>query len=40
MLLYEAISRVAKALIGAYAICADAIDEAATAFYSESASGG
>ncbi|MCX5958589.1 MAG: DUF1778 domain-containing protein [Cyanobacteria bacterium] len=32
MLLYEAISRVAKAPIGAYAICADAIDEAATVF--------
>jgi uncharacterized protein (DUF1778 family) len=34
------ISRVAKALIGAYAICAEAINEDATAFYSESASGG
>ena len=33
MLLYDAISRVAKALKGAYAICADAIDEAATVFY-------
>lgn len=33
MLLYDAISRVAQAPIGAYAICADAIDEDATAFY-------
>ena len=33
MLLYDAISRVAKAPIGAYAICADAINEDATAFY-------
>ncbi len=33
MLLYDAISRVAKAPIGAHAICADAIDEAAAAFY-------
>ena len=38
MLLYGAISRVAKAPIGAYAICAEAINEVATAFYSESAS--
>ena len=33
MLLYDAISRVAKAPIEAYAICADAINEDATAFY-------
>ena len=33
MLLYNAISRVAQAPIGAYAICADAIDEDATVFY-------
>jgi ribosomal protein S18 acetylase RimI-like enzyme len=33
MLLYDAISRVAKAPFGAYAICADAIDEVAAAFY-------
>jgi hypothetical protein len=33
MLLYDAISRVAKAPIGAYALCADAINEDATAFY-------
>ncbi len=33
MLLYDAISRVAKAPVGAYAICADAIDEVAAAFY-------
>ena len=33
MLLYDAISRVAQAPIGAYAICADAIDEDATVFY-------
>jgi hypothetical protein len=39
MPLYDAISGVAQALKGAYAICADAINEVATAFYSESASG-
>jgi GNAT superfamily N-acetyltransferase len=33
MLLYDAISRVASAPVGAYAICADAIDEDAAAFY-------
>jgi GNAT superfamily N-acetyltransferase len=33
LLLYDAISRVAKAPVGAYAICADAIDEPAAAFY-------
>jgi ribosomal protein S18 acetylase RimI-like enzyme len=33
MLLYDAMSRVAKAPVGAYAICADAIDEDAAAFY-------
>ena len=33
MLLYDAISRVAEAPAGAYAICADAIDEDAAAFY-------
>ena len=33
MVLYDAISRVAKASVGAYAICADAIDEGAVAFY-------
>jgi len=33
MLLDDAISRVAKAPLGAYAICADAMDEGATAFY-------
>ena len=33
MLLYNAISRVVKAPIGAQALCADAIDEDATAFY-------
>jgi GNAT superfamily N-acetyltransferase len=33
MLLYDAISRVAQAPIGAYAICADAIDGDATVFY-------
>lgn len=33
MLLYDAISRVAKAPVGAHAICADAIDEVAAAFY-------
>jgi plasmid stabilization system protein ParE len=37
LLLYDAISRVAKALVGAYAICADAIadaiDQLAAAFY-------
>jgi GNAT superfamily N-acetyltransferase len=35
MLLYDAIGRVAKAPIGAYAICADAINEDATAFYTK-----
>lgn len=35
LLLYDAISRVAKAPVGAYAICADAIDESAAAFYRE-----
>jgi hypothetical protein len=39
MPLYDAISGVAQALKGAYVICADAINEVATAFYSESASG-
>jgi GNAT superfamily N-acetyltransferase len=33
MLLYDAISREAEASVGAYAICADAIDEDAAAFY-------
>jgi len=33
MLLYDAISRVVKAPIGAYALCAHAINEDATAFY-------
>ena len=33
MLLYDAISRVATSPVGAHAICADAIDEAAAAFY-------
>jgi len=33
MLHYDAISRVAKAPIGAYAICAKAMDEGATALY-------
>ena len=33
MLLYDAISRVVKAPIGAYALCADAINEDATAFH-------
>ena len=33
LLLYDAISRVAKAPVGAYAICADAIDDLAAAFY-------
>jgi hypothetical protein len=32
-LLYDAIRRVAKALVGAHAICADAIDDDAAAFY-------
>lgn len=35
MLLYDAIGRVAKAPIGAYAICADATNEDATAFYTK-----
>jgi GNAT superfamily N-acetyltransferase len=35
MLLYDAISRVATSPIGAHAICADAIDEAAATFYRE-----
>lgn len=35
LLLYDAISRVAKSPVGAHAICADAIDEAAAAFYRE-----
>jgi hypothetical protein len=35
MLLYDAISRVATSPVGAHAICADAIDEAAAAFYRE-----
>jgi GNAT superfamily N-acetyltransferase len=35
MLLYDAISRVATAPVGAHAICADAIDEAAATFYRE-----
>ncbi len=35
LLLYDAISRVAKAPVGAHAICADAIDAAAAAFYRE-----
>lgn len=33
MLLYDAISRVAKSPVGVHAICADAIDEAAATFY-------
>jgi hydroxymethylglutaryl-CoA reductase len=33
MLLYDAIGRVAKAPVGAYAICADAINDVAAAFY-------
>jgi ribosomal protein S18 acetylase RimI-like enzyme len=33
MLLYDAISRVAHSPVGVHAICADAIDEAAAAFY-------
>ncbi len=33
MLLYDAIRRVASAPVGAYALCADAIDENAAAFY-------
>lgn len=33
MLLYDAISRIAHAPIGVHAICADAIDDAAAAFY-------
>lgn len=33
LLLYDAIQRVVKAPVGVYAICADAIDAAATAFY-------
>jgi ribosomal protein S18 acetylase RimI-like enzyme len=33
LLLYDAIRRVAKAPVGAHAICADAIDDAAAAFY-------
>jgi hypothetical protein len=35
MLPYDAISRVVKAPIGAYAIYADAINEDATAFYTK-----
>jgi ribosomal protein S18 acetylase RimI-like enzyme len=35
MLLQDAIIRVSKSNIGAFAICADAIDEAAAAFYRE-----
>jgi ribosomal protein S18 acetylase RimI-like enzyme len=35
LLLYDAISRVAQSPVGAHAICADAIDEAAAAFYRE-----
>jgi hypothetical protein len=35
MLLYDAIGRVAKAPIGAYTICTDAINEDATAFYTK-----
>jgi ribosomal protein S18 acetylase RimI-like enzyme len=33
LLLYDAIARVAKSPIGVHALCADAIDEAAAAFY-------
>jgi len=33
LLLYDAIARVAGSSIGAYALCADAIDEPAAAFY-------
>ena len=33
LLLYDAIQRVVKAPVGVHAICADAIDEKATAFY-------
>ena len=35
LLLYDAIYRLAKAPVGAHAICADAIDEDAVAFYRE-----
>ena len=35
MLLYDAVQRVVKAPIGVYAICADAIDENAFAFYQQ-----
>ncbi len=35
LLLYDAISRVAKSPAGVHAICADAIDEGAAAFYLE-----
>ncbi len=33
MLLYDAIARVVTSPVGAYALCADAIDDAAAAFY-------
>ncbi len=35
LLLYDAIRRVVRAPVGVYAICADAIDESAIAFYRE-----
>lgn len=35
MLLYDAIARIASSPVGAHAICADAIDPAASAFYQE-----
>jgi ribosomal protein S18 acetylase RimI-like enzyme len=35
LLLYDAISRIAKSPVGVHAICADAIDEAAVTFYRE-----
>jgi GNAT superfamily N-acetyltransferase len=35
LLLYDAISRIARSPIGVHAICADAIDEAAATFYRE-----
>jgi hypothetical protein len=38
LLLYDTISRAAKSPVGAHAICADAIDEAAAAFYRETSS--
>ena len=35
MLLYDAISRVVKAPIGAYALCADAINQDTIVFYTK-----